>query len=103
MQEIFERLVAANIQLLSLPGIDNHFAFERGGFVALVRRSGENAFGAVGSSGLLTEKGFAALVWRGNEPFFVARGLDQAAAPGQVEALQAFQRDLEAALGRNGA
>jgi len=100
MQEIFERLVAANIQIMPIPGIENHFVFERDGFIALVSRTPEGAFGRIGSSGLLTEKGFAALTWRGGHAYFVAKGFEQAAAEGQVDRLRAFQHDLKAALNK---
>ena len=98
MQEIFERLVAANIQIMPIPGIENHFVFERDGFIALVSRTPEGTFGRVGSSGMLTDKGFAALTWRGGHAYFVAKGFEEAAAEGQVDRLRSFQRDLKAAL-----
>jgi len=93
----FERLVAAGIQLLPASGITTHFVFERDGFVALVERKGE-AFGNIGSAGILTEKGFATLMQRGENYFFVAKGFDQPATPEQVTKLRSFQSDLEQAL-----
>jgi hypothetical protein len=95
--EKFERLVAAGIQLLPLTGIATHFVFERDGFAALVERQDE-AFGQIGGAGLLCEKGLAVLVWRGNEPYFVAKGFEQLAVPEQVDALRRFSADLEQAL-----
>ncbi len=92
-----ERLAAARIDLLPLPGLTTHFAFHRDGFVALVERTPEG-FGAIGSSGLLTEQGFAALVWRGDVAFFVRKGFEQAASAEEVERLRAFSSELEAAL-----
>lgn len=97
LTEKFERLVAAKIQLLSLPGIAKHFVFERDGFVALVERAG-GGFGQIGSSGILSEKGLAVLVWRGTQAFFVAKGYEQPAQPSQVEQLRSFSSDLEEAL-----
>jgi hypothetical protein len=92
-----ERLAAAGIQLLSLPGISTHYVFERAGLAALVTRTPEG-FGSVGSAGLPTEGGFAPLVWRGGQPFFVRKGVDLPASAAQVDALRAFTSDLEQAL-----
>lgn len=92
-----ERLAAAEIQLLTLPGAETHYLFERGGFAALVERT-PDGFGSVGSAGLLTEGGFAALIWRGGRPFFVRQGFEQPASAAQVDALRSFAAELEAAL-----
>lgn len=92
-----ERLAAAGIQLLPFPSIETHYVFERGGFVALVERT-PDGFGGVGSAGLLTEGGFAVLIRRHGQPFFVCKGLEQAASAAQVEALRTFSAELEAAL-----
>ncbi|HVT94622.1 MAG TPA: hypothetical protein VHD76_17375 [Bryobacteraceae bacterium] len=97
MEEIFAKLCAADIQILPLTEIPNHFVFERRGFVCLVERR-ESSFGAIGASGVLTPKGLAVLVWRGASPYFVAKGFEQAATPEQVDMLRAFSRDLEEAL-----
>jgi len=97
-ERILERLAAANIQLLPVD-LDNHFVFERDGFIALVERRRDNSFGRAGSAGLMTEKGLAPLVWRGDVPYFVAKGLpDQQGAQEQVDLLRRFQADLESAL-----
>ena len=98
MTQIFERLVAARIELLPALDITTHFIFTRDGFVALVERRG-NAFGGIGSAGLLTDQGFAPLVWRGERAFFVARGFKQEAQAGEVEKLKQFSADLKTALG----
>ncbi|HUS05629.1 MAG TPA: hypothetical protein VMZ52_05015 [Bryobacteraceae bacterium] len=97
MMEIFERLVAAGIQLLPSTQITTHFVFERDGFAALVERKGD-AFGSIGSAGLLGEKGFAPLVLRNGETYFVARGFEQSASPEQVQGIRRFQSDLQSAL-----
>ena len=91
------RLVEAGIQLLPVDGVTSHFVFERDGFVALVERKGE-AFGGIGTPGLLTEHGIAMLIWRGGKAFFVAKGHEQAAADAQVEAIRKFSADLTRAL-----
>ena len=97
MIEQLEKLEAAGIQIVPAE-LTSHFILERGGFVAFVERR-ENGFGHAGAPGLMTERGFAALVWRGEQPFFVGRGFEQAGTSEQVQAIRAFASDLEAALG----
>jgi hypothetical protein len=98
LSDQLERLVERGIQLLPLPEVTTHFVFERDGFVALVERK-QDAFGGIGSAGLLSERGgFAALVWRGDAPWFVAKGFEQPASPGQIASLREFGDDLEWAL-----
>ena len=97
MVEKLERLAAANINLLPTAAITTHFVFERDGFVALVERKGDQ-FGRIGSAGLATEKGFAALIWRGEQAVFVGRGVDRPATTEEVERLRHFQKDLEESL-----
>lgn len=99
MQEILERLVAAGIQLLPALEINTHYVFERDGFLALVERAPEG-FGGVGSAGILTGGGFAALIQRGDRFCFVAKGFEQEASDSQVAALRSFSADLKAALGQ---
>ncbi|MCX6588172.1 MAG: hypothetical protein NTX13_16520 [Acidobacteria bacterium] len=100
MLEIFERLAAAGIDLLPAE-IATHFLFVRGGFVSLVERR-EKGFGNIGAPGLLIEQGFAALVWRGGEPFFVGRGYERRAEAAEVAALREFDRALRECLGASG-
>ncbi len=97
LSDQLERLAAAGIRLLPALEITNHYVFERGDYVALVERAGEG-FGAVGSAGLLTGEGFAALVWRGGQAFFVRREFEQPASSDQVKGLRRFSEDLAAAL-----
>ena len=96
MTAALERLAAAGIQLLPAQ-LANHFVFERSGFVCLVERAGEG-FGKIGSPGLMTETGFAALVWRGNDARFVCKGFEQLATAAQVREIRAFAADLRGAL-----
>ena len=97
MIAILERLVASGIELLPAPEVTAHFIFTRDGFVALVERRGE-AFGGIGSAGLLMHQGLAPLIWRGSRAFFVARGFEQEASAEEVEGLKRFSADLKAAL-----
>ncbi len=98
MTEKLKRLAAAGIELLPTPEITTHYVFERDGFVALVERT-PDGFGGVGSAGILTGNGFAALIERGGRRSFVARNFEQEARPEQVEALRRFSSDLRAAVG----
>jgi hypothetical protein len=92
-----ERLAAAGIQLLPALEITTHYVFERDGFVALVERTADG-FGGIGSAGLLTGAGFAALLERGGRSYFVAKNFEMEARPEQVEALRRFSSDLREAL-----
>jgi hypothetical protein len=98
MQEILERLAAARIQLLPLTQLERHWVFERDGFISLVERTREGGFGNIGAPGLLTERGMAVLLRRGNGHVFTAKGYEVAATVEQVETLRRFASDLEAAL-----
>ena len=102
MEMILQRLADANINLLPTTRITTHFVFERDGFISLVERKPEG-FGRVGAPGLLTEQGFAALVWRAESAFFVGKGTEQLASSEQVELIRQFATDLEQALAEPGA
>jgi hypothetical protein len=97
VQQILERLAAAGFQLLPAVEIATHYVFERDGFVALVERT-PDGFGGVGSAGILTGNGFAALIQRGDRSYFVARNFEREAPPAEVARLRTFSSDLKAAL-----
>src|SRR6202011_5129804 len=92
-----ECLPAAGIQLLPAVEITTHYVFERDGFVALVERT-PDGFGGVGSAGILTGSGFAALIRRGERSYFVAKNFEREAQPAEVQALKRFSSDLKSAL-----
>jgi hypothetical protein len=94
--EILEKLASAGIQIIPAE-ITSHFILERDGFVAFVERR-EQAFGNIGAPGLMTERGYAALIWRGDQAFFACKGFEQPASPEQVQKIRAFAADLENAL-----
>jgi hypothetical protein len=98
LEERLRRLAELGFELAAASEFQSHFIVERDGFVALVERK-EHGFGNIGAPGLVTERGFAALVWRGNDPWFVAKGFEQRATPGQVEAIRRFSVDLKDAIG----
>ncbi|MGP0070466.1 MAG: hypothetical protein ACLPWF_00830 [Bryobacteraceae bacterium] len=97
MIALLEKLAAVEIQIIPAD-ITSHFILERGGFVAFVERR-EDRFGNIGAPGLMTERGFAALIWRGDQAFFVGKGFEQPASPEQVQQIRAFGADLANALG----
>lgn len=54
---------------------------------------------SIGSSGLMTENGFAYLVWRDERAYLVAHGGSEfAATEEQIDAIRSFSADLKAAL-----
>lgn len=93
-----EKIAGAGIVLIPAPEVPSHFVFSRDGCVVLVERRGEG-FGAVGSPGQLTEKGgFAALVQRDGVAWFVAKGGEWPAVPGEAEAARRLFADVRTAL-----
>jgi len=91
-------LVDLGFQLIPLPNISNHVALERDGFVSLVTVRDED-FGEAGAPGLLTGNGFAAMIWRGDKAFFVAKGFERQATVSEIETIRRFNEDLKSALG----
>jgi hypothetical protein len=68
--------------------------FTRGNCAAMGREH------SIGSSGLMTENGFAYLVWREERAYLVAHGgAEQPATHEQVDAIRRFSNDLKQALG----
>jgi hypothetical protein len=96
---ILERLAEAGFQFVPALEITTHYVIERDGIVALVERA-EDGFGGIGSPGLLTEKGFAALVRSGDAAFFIAKGYKEPASDEQIRKVRAFSEDLARALSR---
>lgn len=97
-----ERIAAAGIELIPAAEVGSHFLFAREGCVVLVERRGEG-FGAVGSPGKLVEQGgFAALVRRGSEDWWVGKGEERRAGVEEAEAARRLFTDLKAALTNHG-
>jgi hypothetical protein len=82
------------ISVLTEIRLDKHWVVERDGFIALIEKA-SNGPGRLGAAGLLTEKGLAPLIWRGAEPTFVAKDLEQIATNEQVQQIRGFQADLQ--------
>ena len=95
MSERIARLQAAGIQVIASE-TTSHYFLERDGFMAFAERR-EGELGNIGSPGLITERGFAVLIWRGDQPFFVGKGFELAASDEQVQKLRAFAADLDQA------
>ena len=89
--------MAGEFHVTAVEGSDRYVLFERDGIVALAERS-ETGFGRPGSAGIVGEQGFAALVWRGAQAFFVARNFEQPATAEQIDSVRQFSADLEERL-----
>lgn len=92
-----EKIADAGIVLLPTPQLGAHFVFERDGCVVLVERSG-GGFGSIGSPGLLTERGFMALVERDGTVYFVHKSEERKALPAEAAAARRLLNDLKIAL-----
>jgi hypothetical protein len=92
-----ERVLAAGIELIPDLNITTHYVFARDGFASLVEKR-DGGFGNIGTPGMVTENGFAVLVWRGEQGVFSGRGFEVMATGEQVAAIRAFDRDLNEAL-----
>jgi len=94
--ERLERLAQAGIQIIPVE-ITSHFILERGGYVVFVERRGDD-FGNIGAPGLMTDRGFAPLLWRGTQAVFAGKGFEDPATEDQVRAIRAFSADVERAI-----
>jgi len=92
-----ERIASAGIQILPVPEIASHFVLERKGRVVLVERR-EDGFGAAGSPGALSEKGFAALVQRDGRDWFIGKNESREATAAEAEETRRLYRDLREIL-----
>jgi hypothetical protein len=93
--ETAARLAHKQIQLVSETG--GHCLFTRENFVALVER-GEAGFGSIGSTGIMTDRGLAFLVWRDGRALLQAKGALIEPDSQQVESIRRFSEDLKKAL-----
>ncbi|HEX3746562.1 MAG TPA: hypothetical protein VHW09_21645 [Bryobacteraceae bacterium] len=93
--EIAARLAACDIETAAQA--NDYCMFVRGNCAALVRTAGPLA--SIGSSGILTEKGLAYLVWVDGKAMLSAHGSQVEAEPEQVEAIRKFSEDLKEILG----
>jgi len=87
------RLEDLNIRLVSEgPAVT---LYARGDCVAAV---GGGRVPNQGSTGIMTERGLAYLVWREGRPLLAAKGEETPATPEQVETIREFSEDLKTAL-----
>jgi hypothetical protein len=89
------RLQDLNIRLMAEGPAASFYA--RDNCIAAVGGSGGSSTGQ-GSTGLMTDRGLAYLVWRDGRPFLAAKGEETPATAGQVEAIRKFSEDLKTAL-----
>jgi hypothetical protein len=88
-------LASVGIQLLS--ETHAYAIFARDNLIALVERTAEG-YGSIGSTGILTERGLAYLIWREGPALLAGKGFAQPATDEQVAAVRKFSEDLKAAL-----
>ena len=93
--EIAARLAACDI-LMAAEARD-YCMFVRGNCVALVQ-SVSDRFTSIGSSGMMTEKGLAYLVWIDGKAMLSSHGAQVEAGAEQVEAIRKFSGDLKRAI-----
>ena len=94
--EITARL--ADCGILMAAEAREHCMFVRGNCMALVRTAAD-CFVSIGSSGFLTEKGLAYLVWQDGKAMLSSHGSQVEADAEQVEAIREFSEHLKIALG----
>lgn len=94
---IESRLAAAGFEVVAIGALPRHVLVIRNSFAALVERK-PTGYGRAGSAGLMSEHGFAALVWRQSQPYFAARDFQRPATPEEVASLRTFAAELETAL-----
>jgi hypothetical protein len=94
---VAHRLDLLGIQLLV--ETQTHFVFAREDCIALVeRREAFGSIGSIGSTGMMTPRGLAYLVWRDGQAWLASKGCSLAADEAQVAAIRRFSRDLASAL-----
>ena len=71
--------------------------FSRDNLIALVERTAAG-YGTIGSTGIMTERGLAYLIWRDGQAFLAGKGYEQPATGEQVAAVRRFSEDLKASL-----
>jgi hypothetical protein len=88
--------IAARLQALDIAwfGTEKGYTmFTRGNCAAVGHEQ------SIGSSGLMTESGFAYLVWREERAYLVSHGgAEQTATTEQIESIRRFSADLKSAL-----
>ncbi len=91
--EILARLAASRIET---GGEGDFITLFRGFCVAIAHRAGDGW--SVGSSGIMTERGLAYLVFREGRAVLASKGAEADASPEQIEELRKFSEDWKTAL-----
>jgi hypothetical protein len=89
-REVAARLARLNIEQIAVA--KDYVLYGRGSCVAMVHGN------SLGSSGYMTDTGLAYLFWRDSKAYLVSKGREVEAESEQVDAVQAFSRDLKEAL-----
>ncbi|MGB9459196.1 MAG: hypothetical protein WCB12_24345 [Bryobacteraceae bacterium] len=92
--ETAARLAGCGIQLAAES--PEYSMFTRDSCVALAN---PGAAVGIGSTGMMTERGLAFLVWREGLPYLAAKGRETPASSAQVDEIRKFSLDLKRALG----
>jgi hypothetical protein len=93
--EITARL--ADCGILMAAEAKEHCMFVRGNCMALVRTAADGSV-SLGSSGFMTEKGLAYLVWQDGKAMLSSHGSQVEADAAQLEAIGKFSEELKRAL-----
>ena len=93
--EIAARLAESGIAMAA--EARDYCMFARGNCVALVQSAG-GRFTSLSSTGMLTEKGLAYLVWRDGKAWLASHGSQTEADSEQVDAIRKFSEDLKTIL-----
>ena len=93
--EIAARLAECDIAMAA--EARDYCMFVRGNCAALVQSAG-GRFTSVGSTGMLTEKGLAYLVWSDGKAWLASHGTQTEADSQQVDAIRKFSEDLKTIL-----
>ncbi len=83
------------IQLLT--ATPSHSIFARDNLIALVEGAAGN-YGSIGSTGIMTARGLAYLIWREGQALLAGKGFEEPATEEQVAAVRKFSEDLEASV-----
>ena len=89
------QLGSTGIQLLS--ETPAYAIFARDNLIALVERMA-GGYGSAGSTGILTERGLAYLIWRDGQALLAGKSFELPATDEQVEAMRTFSEDLKSVL-----
>jgi hypothetical protein len=91
--EILARLLTVEVET---GGEGEYLTLSRGLCFAIAHRSGSEL--ALGSSGIMTERGLAYVVWKNGLPLLASKGALVDASAEQVAEIRKFSEDVKTAL-----